>query len=89
MSQLGGAFNPERPKGAVLNADDEASAYIEKVTAAHISTYGIKNNADVMAKNITITAQGTSFDLVTNKGTKHLTISLVGQFNVYNVLAAV
>lgn len=42
-----------------------------------------------MAKNISITAQGTSFDLVTNKGTKHITMSLVGQFNVYNVLAAV
>ncbi|MGF7533302.1 UDP-N-acetylmuramoyl-L-alanyl-D-glutamate--2,6-diaminopimelate ligase [Bacillus mexicanus] len=89
FSQLGGAFNHERPKRAVLNADDEASAYFAKVTAAHISTYGIKNNADVMAKNITIAAQGTSFDLVTNKGTKHITMSLVGQFNVYNVLAAV
>lgn len=89
FSQLGGAFNHEHPKRAVLNADDEASVYFEKVTAAHISTYGIKNDADVMAKNISITAQGTSFDLVTNKGTKHITMSLVGQFNVYNVLAAV
>ncbi|MCY8856779.1 UDP-N-acetylmuramoyl-L-alanyl-D-glutamate--2,6-diaminopimelate ligase [Bacillus atrophaeus] len=89
FSQLGGAFNHEKPKRAILNADDEASAYYEKVTAAHISTYGIKNDADVMAKHIKTTAQGTSFELVTNKGTKPITISLVGQFNVYNVLAAV
>ncbi|MCY8934917.1 UDP-N-acetylmuramoyl-L-alanyl-D-glutamate--2,6-diaminopimelate ligase [Bacillus atrophaeus] len=89
FSQLGGAFNHEKPKQAILNADDEASAYYEKVTAAHISTYGIKNDADVMAKHIKTTAQGTSFELVTNKGTKPITISLVGQFNVYNVLAAV
>ncbi|MEC2308272.1 UDP-N-acetylmuramoyl-L-alanyl-D-glutamate--2,6-diaminopimelate ligase [Bacillus atrophaeus] len=89
FSQLGGAFNHEKPKRAILNADDEASAYYEKVTAAHISTYGIKNDADVMAKHIKTTAQGTSFELVTNKGTKPTTISLVGQFNVYNVLAAV
>ncbi|MCY8521632.1 UDP-N-acetylmuramoyl-L-alanyl-D-glutamate--2,6-diaminopimelate ligase [Bacillus atrophaeus] len=89
FSQLGGAFNHEKPKRAILNADDEASAYYEKVTAAHISTYGIKNDADVMAKHIKTTAQGTSFELVTNKGTKLITISLVGQFNVYNVLAAV
>ncbi|PRR99011.1 UDP-N-acetylmuramoyl-L-alanyl-D-glutamate--2,6-diaminopimelate ligase [Bacillus atrophaeus] len=89
FSQLGGAFSHEKPKRAILNADDEASTYYEKVTAAHISTYGIKNDADVMAKHIKTTAQGTSFELVTNKGTKPITISLVGQFNVYNVLAAV
>ncbi|MED3401134.1 UDP-N-acetylmuramoyl-L-alanyl-D-glutamate--2,6-diaminopimelate ligase [Bacillus velezensis] len=88
FSQLGGSFNHEKPKRAVLNADDKASAYFEKVTAAHILTYGIENDADVMAKQIEISAQGTSFELVTPKGTKQITVSLVGRFNVYNVLAA-
>ena len=58
------------------------------MTAAHILTYGIENDADVMAKQIEISAQGTSFELVTPKGTKQITVSLVYRFNVYNVLAA-
>ncbi|MDA1475647.1 UDP-N-acetylmuramoyl-L-alanyl-D-glutamate--2,6-diaminopimelate ligase [Bacillus changyiensis] len=89
FSQLGGAFHHEKPKWAVLNADDPVSESFAQVTAAYLLTYGIINEADIKAVEIKITPKGTSFDLVTPKGTKQVTIPLVGQFNVYNVLAAV
>ncbi|MBU8786315.1 UDP-N-acetylmuramoyl-L-alanyl-D-glutamate--2,6-diaminopimelate ligase [Bacillus glycinifermentans] len=88
FSQLGGAFNHERPKWAVLNADDPASEYFAQVTSAHLLTYGISNHADIMAANIEMAPKGTTFDLVTPKGTERVTIPLVGRFNVYNVLTA-
>lgn len=88
FSQLGGSFNHETPKWAVLNADDPASAYFAQVTSAHLLTYGIQNDADVMAENIKMAPKGTTFDLVTPKGSAQVTIPLVGLFNVYNVLTA-
>ncbi|UOY88920.1 UDP-N-acetylmuramoyl-L-alanyl-D-glutamate--2,6-diaminopimelate ligase [Bacillus glycinifermentans] len=88
FSQLGGSFNHERPKWAVLNADDPASEYFAQVTSAHLLTYGISNRADIMADNIEMAPKGTTFDLVTPKGTERVTIPLVGLFNVYNVLTA-
>lgn len=48
--QLGSAFQHDKPKHAILNADDEASSYFEKVTAAEIMTYGLEQESDVMAK---------------------------------------
>ncbi len=41
-----------------------------------------------MAENIKMAPKGTTFDLVTPKGTAQVTIPLVGLFNVYNVLTA-
>ena len=70
FSQLGSAFQHDKPKHAILNADDEASSYFEKVTAAEIMTYGLEQEADVMAKNIQIKPKGTQFDLITPIGTK-------------------
>ncbi|WP_435382658.1 UDP-N-acetylmuramoyl-L-alanyl-D-glutamate--2,6-diaminopimelate ligase [Bacillus altitudinis] len=89
FSQLGSAFQHDKPKHAILNADDEASSYFEKVTAAEIMTYGLEQEADVMAKNIQIKPKGTQFDLITPIGTKNVTVALIGKFNVYNILAAV
>ncbi|UVI32987.1 Mur ligase family protein [Paenibacillus spongiae] len=78
--------DPAKRKYAVLNADEEASAVFRKLTAAQVLTYGIRNQADVMAKNIRLTSQGTSFDLVSYAGTVTIQLRLVGTFNVYNAL---
>lgn len=89
FAQLGNRYEHNAPKIAVLNEDEEASAEFKKMTSAHLMTYGIDREADVMAKNIKMTAKGTEFDLITPYGTKSLTINMVGKFSVYNVLAAV
>lgn len=78
----------EKPKYAVLNADDVHSEKIKKSTAQPIMTYGFENSADVMATDITYQLGSTTFTLVTPSGNIAITSPLIGKFNVYNMLAA-
>lgn len=91
FSHLGNIYhyNPFDNKYAVLNVDDDASGYFQSITAAQIITYGINHLADVMAKNISISSQGTSFSLESYKGNIDIHLKLIGKFNVYNALAAI
>lgn len=91
FSRLGNGLtdNPSEFKYAILNADDQASSIFKKLTAAHVLTYGIQEKADVMAEKITLSAQGTSFRVITYKGNAEMQIGMVGTFNVYNALAAI
>lgn len=90
FSRLGNTYasSPEERSYAVLNADDPASAYFAKQTAAEIVTYGVDQEADVRASNIRITAKGTTFHADTFLGNIDITLKMVGKFNVYNALAA-
>ncbi|MDQ0215238.1 UDP-N-acetylmuramoyl-L-alanyl-D-glutamate--2,6-diaminopimelate ligase [Oikeobacillus pervagus] len=89
FSQLGNTYDVKNPKYAVLNADDQASQEFEKETAAHVVTYGIEKSAQFQARNIQLTAEGTSFELFYPNGMEKVQTNLVGQFNVYNALAAI
>ncbi|MED3996507.1 UDP-N-acetylmuramoyl-L-alanyl-D-glutamate--2,6-diaminopimelate ligase [Peribacillus frigoritolerans] len=89
FSQLGNAYIENRPKYAVLNADDEATADFIKATAATVVTYGIDNEADIRAKDIKIDANGTSFTLTAGKEERYIQLKLIGKFSVYNVLSAI
>lgn len=88
FSQLGNKFVQNKPKTAVLNGDDSASSEFMKMTAAHVLTYGIDSECDVMAKNIAMSPSGTSFDLVTPHGREKVNMKLIGKFSIYNALAA-
>jgi UDP-N-acetylmuramoyl-L-alanyl-D-glutamate--2,6-diaminopimelate ligase len=91
-ARLGNAFSPDptQRKFAVLNGDEEASAYLRQVTAAQVLTYGIHHEqADVRAANIRLTSRGTSFDVVSYAGKLPFEMRMVGTFNVYNALAAI
>ena len=87
FSQLGNSF--DKPKFAVINRDDEAAEDFIRATAATVITYGIDRDADVRAKDISITAAGTRFTLSAGTETKEMKLQLVGKFNIYNTLAAV
>ncbi|WP_126426001.1 UDP-N-acetylmuramoyl-L-alanyl-D-glutamate--2,6-diaminopimelate ligase [Brevibacillus marinus] len=89
FAQLGNRYDPKRMKTAVLNADDPASAFFARVTAARVITYGIEQAADVRARDIRITSRGTSFTVDTYAGSLALNLRLIGKFNVYNALAAI
>ncbi|MCL6604121.1 MAG: UDP-N-acetylmuramoyl-L-alanyl-D-glutamate--2,6-diaminopimelate ligase [Paenibacillus sp.] len=91
FSRLGNVISPwkEERKYAVLNADDAASAYFAAQTAAEVVTYGIDNDANVRASQISITAKGTFFHVDTFKGEADISLRMVGKFNVYNALAAI
>ena len=75
---------------AVINNDN---IYLNKEVCnlrCKTITYGIKNNSDIMAKNITMNNKGSVFDLyVNNKKQKTLKICLLGEHNILNVLGAI
>jgi len=89
FAQLGNTFDLNKPKYAVLNADDDASEMYSRSTAAHVVTYGIEQKADLKAKNIQMTPKGTVFDLEIMGVTYPIRMQLIGKFSVYNVLASI
>ncbi|WP_057913720.1 UDP-N-acetylmuramoyl-L-alanyl-D-glutamate--2,6-diaminopimelate ligase [Peribacillus muralis] len=89
FSRLGNTCKSNDEKYAVLNADDPSFEYFRKLSTAEVITYGINNDADVTAKNITMTAQGIGFLLITFKGEIDIHLPLVGSFNIYNALASI
>jgi len=74
---------------AVINADDKYSCRLQKLTRAKLVTYAIKNRASVMAKDIQYNIRGTEFLLVSPVGKIKIKSSLIGEYNVYNLLAAI
>ena len=70
---------------AIINADDDYAKYWLGINTDHkIMTFGIRNDADVMAKNI----QKQSFELVIHGESIHVNLSLVGVHNILNACAA-
>jgi len=51
-------------------------------------TYGLNDSCDVIAKDIVYHSNGVDFILHTPKGSTPISMKLLGEFNVYNVLAA-
>lgn len=90
FSRLGNTYasDPGERTYAVLNADDEASRKFARLTSAEVVTYGVENDAHVRAKDVVISASGTSFRVETFRGERQVNLQLVGKFNVYNALAA-
>lgn len=74
---------------AVLNADDHRVAAMREVSQGSTLTYGIENEADVMAKEIHFEGFGRArFTLVTPSGKADVAFPLNGKHNVLNALAA-
>ncbi len=74
---------------AVLNQADPASEQIRKVCRGKILTYSTQGGkADLTAKEIWTSLEGTVCDLTTPEGTFSVAWRLVGQHNVENLLAA-
>ena len=76
---------------AVINADDNYAEKFLSVVPEGVRkyTYGVKNNADIMAKNINFSLNGAEFTLVENGNEHKVNLHMNGMFSVYNVLAAV
>lgn len=73
-------------KTAVLNRDDASFARLSQVTVPRQITYGLHEDADIRASDIRYSPAGTQFTLHPSSLT--LASPLVGEFNVYNMLAA-
>ncbi|MCL4508854.1 MAG: UDP-N-acetylmuramoyl-L-alanyl-D-glutamate--2,6-diaminopimelate ligase, partial [Chloroflexi bacterium] len=87
LVEQGAAIKPGR-KTAVLNRDDRSYIYLHKRVHLDEISYGLSLDADVYAGQLTFSSQGTGFTLHSPWGTARVETELVGQFNVYNSLAA-
>lgn len=74
---------------AVLNSDDSRVAAMKSLSKGTVITYGIENDADVMASDIEFAGFGaTSFTLKTPDGASRVSFPLNGRHNISNALAA-
>ncbi|HUA14538.1 MAG TPA: UDP-N-acetylmuramoyl-tripeptide--D-alanyl-D-alanine ligase [Verrucomicrobiae bacterium] len=74
----------------VLNADDEYVSQFGRDFKGRVITYGTKSTADVRAEKVqSCGADGVEFDVVTANSREPARLSLVGQHNVLNALAAI
>lgn len=74
---------------AVINTDDSYGQRLVGMTDAKVLTYGLSDKADLSAKDLRVTAEGTSFILRYRDEEYPVKLPLIGRFNVYNSLAAI
>ncbi|GEA15017.1 UDP-N-acetylmuramoyl-tripeptide--D-alanyl-D-alanine ligase [Moorella sp. E308F] len=100
LERLGSVANIAAAKGellaalppggvAILNGDDEWCRKLAATCPCRVIFYGIRSQADVMARDITVLgAQGTIFTAVFPEAEIRLQIPVPGLHNVYDTLAA-
>ena len=75
---------------AVLNADDEYVSQFGRDFPGKVVTFGMQKAADVSACNLQSRgAEGSAFDVVFEGSQTAANLPLLGEHNVYNVLAAI
>ncbi len=80
----------EMCKTGITNADDLYGAKIPKLFKdSNITTYGIDNFANVLAKDITITNSYVDFKAKITDRNERVKTGIPGRFSVYNSLAAI
>ena len=70
---------------AVVNADDEASAYMVEGVPCNVKTYALNNGADFKADNAELFSDRVQYDLSGEK----VVFGIPGDFSVYNSLCAI
>ena len=70
---------------AVVNADDEASAYMVEGVPCNVKTYALNNDADFKADNAELFSDRVQYDLSGEK----VVFGTPGDFSVYNSLCAI
>jgi UDP-N-acetylmuramoyl-L-alanyl-D-glutamate--2,6-diaminopimelate ligase len=76
-------------KRAIVNGDDPSGNRIKSLCPAPVWTYALKSHADLRAENVRLSLGGTTFTAATPAGSFTVESHLVGEHNVYNLLAAI
>jgi UDP-N-acetylmuramoyl-L-alanyl-D-glutamate--2,6-diaminopimelate ligase len=76
-------------KRAIINIDDPYGNQIVEQSPAPVWTYALKTKADLRAEAVRLSLQGTTFTAATPVGSFPIESHLVGEHNVYNLLAAI
>ena len=74
---------------AVTNRDDPRGEEIVEGINLPVIRYGLGSSCDISADQVTSTFEGLSCQIKTPKGEFSIHSKLIGEFNVYNILAAV
>ena len=77
------------PKVAVINRDDTSYFHLKDTPADRVLTYGMGDDAEVRPASVEVGSEGTRVHALTPAGSVHIESPLIGEFNVYNILAAV
>lgn len=85
---LGAYPKPGQTSVAILNRDDASYTAIRAASAAPTLSYGLSPEAAVRASAVDVSADGIRFRAVTPRGDVDVRSSLIGRFNVSNLLAA-
>ena len=77
-------------KKGFVNADDVYASMVPKlVPECQITTFGIDNHCDVLAKDITVTNQYVDYKVKMGDKNERVKVSIPGRFSVYNSLVAI
>lgn len=76
-------------KRVIVNVDDSYGPRIVEQCSVPVWTYALKAKADLRAEDVKLSLQGVSFTAVTPRGSFRVESHLVGEHNVYNLLAAI
>lgn len=74
-------------KCLILNSDDENYSFYSSLAKCKIITYSINKESDFVAKEVNKSFHQSNFNVCVNNNTYCLKTSLVGGFNIYNILA--
>ena len=76
----------KREGAAVINAD--APEWSALAPRSRMVTFAARSDADVRARNVRYTSEGSEWTLVTPRSSADVTLPLIGEVNVENALAA-
>ena len=73
---------------AIINRDDPKGDELTSLTDACVMTYGLGRKCDIRANSILTDKTGLSARLITPAGERPIRSSLIGEINIYNIMAA-
>ncbi|NLY90764.1 MAG: UDP-N-acetylmuramoyl-L-alanyl-D-glutamate--2,6-diaminopimelate ligase [Firmicutes bacterium] len=73
---------------AAINMDDPHGSEVAAVTKGEVIGYGLQAGLTVRAEKVKTSMKHTEFELISPAGRIPVRLNLIGQFNVYNALAA-
>jgi UDP-N-acetylmuramoyl-L-alanyl-D-glutamate--2,6-diaminopimelate ligase len=84
-----GAKNKPKPPVSIINIDDDRIRQMRDQIPGRVLSIGIDQPADYQARDISFTADSTTFGMAMGNSVVELQTHLVGHYNVLNVLGAV
>lgn len=78
----------ENCRHAVINADDSYASRLMEGLDVPMTSYGVREKADVFASDIDITTRGVQFYMHAPEGDTQVYVPIPGLFSVFNALAA-